>query len=391
MVENKILIVGSLKTTHIRRLIHKLGKGKKSNESISVLDTSNSWDYKYDPVEGINQIWGIQSTKISKLLFKIPKIRALIIAYYAKKKFKEFESKEHFNIVSFQGVDFNTERLVSIAHRFKSITHIVPLGSDVLRSPKFVEPLLQKAFKKLDFISVYKESDFGKELLSRFRIPNRKIVRAGYGSDVIDYIDNLRWAFSKEEMALLLKLPKSSYYISCGYNANIEQNHEVMLRALAENKDLLPKDFCIIVQLSYGIQKVDLIQKIPSLAQSLGLNVCLITDFLTIEQVAALRLLTDLFIHVQTTDASNASILEYLLADTQVINGAWLKYGFIEKNTMPYHICKSIDNLDVCLRSVLSGETNKIIVSEETKQIIRDFKSWKILLEEWHSFFAKGI
>ena len=391
MVENKILIVGSLKTTHIRRLINKLGKGKKSNESISVLDTSNSWDYKYDQVEGINQIWGIQSTKISKLLFKIPKIRALIIAYYAKKRFKEFESKEHFNIVSYQGVDFNTERLVSIAHMFNSLTHVAPLGSDVLRSPKLVEPLLKKAFKKLDYISIFKESDFGKELLSRFRIPDSKIVRAGYGSDVIDYIDNLGGTLSKEEMAMLLNLPESSYYISCGYNANIEQNHEDILRALAKNKDLLPKDYCVIVQLSYGIQKNELIEKLSSMSKTLGLKVCLITDFLSLEQVATLRLLTDLFIHVQTTDASNASILEYLLADTQVINGAWLKYGFIEKNTMPYHICKSIENLGVCLRSVLSGETNKIIVSEETKQIIRDFKSWKNLLEEWHSLFAKGV
>jgi hypothetical protein len=160
-----------------------------------------------------------------------------------------------------------------------------------------------------------------------------------------------------------------------------------MLRAIADNKNLLPQDYCVIVQLSYGIQKEELKQKLPKLAQELGLKVYLITEFLSTELVAVLRLITDLFIHVQKTDATNASILEYLLADTEVINGEWLKYRFIEQDGKPFYTCKSLDQLSSCLQHVLTNQNRENQVTEKTKQVIRNFKSWKVALNRWHILF----
>ena len=117
------------------------------------------------------------------------------------------------------------------------------------------------------------------------------------------------------------------------------------------------------------------------------MNVNLITEFLSTEQVAALRLITDLFIHVQKTDATNASILEYLLADTEIINGEWLKYRFIEQDGKPYHTCESLEQLSSCVRDVISNQDREILVTEKTKQAIREFKSWHTILKNWHILF----
>lgn len=385
----KILIVGAMTTTHIRRLVGKLGMAKTSNEMIYVLDTAFRLGYSFPEVEGIVCVYGLNSNWLYRFLIRIPKVRVFIYNYIIVKQYKYILSKEQFNLVSFLGVSSLTSMLIKLAHRKNSRTHIAPLGSDVLRAPKYSEPYLKKAFEEVDYVTAGRKSNFGAGLIERFNIPQEKMVAAGFGSDTIDQIDNMRNTLSRQKMAAMLGLPESSYYIACGYNANIEQNHEIMLKAIADNKDLLPSDYCIILQLTYGIQKEELKQKLPAVAQSLGLNIYIITDFLSLEQVAALRLITDLFIHVQKTDATNASILEYLLADTEVINGEWLKYRFIEQDGKPYHTCENLDQLSSCVRRVLTNRKSQNQVTENTKQVIRNYKSWKVALNNWHSLFEK--
>ena len=376
----RILIVGALTTTHIRRLVGKLGASKTEDEELFVFDTAFRVNYIFPEVEGIKHFYGLKSNWLFRILSKIPKVRVFAYYYLIKKSFKAVLSAEKFNLISFVGVMNLTSYLIGLSHRKGVKTHIVPLGSDVLRTSKYCEPYLRKACKK---------SDFGLYLINRFEIPDYKMVAAGFGSDAIDQIDRMKGTLSRQELATMLKLPETPYYIACGYNANIEQNHEEMLRAIADNKDLLPNDYCIIVQLSYGIQKEELKQKLPVLAQSLGLNIYIISDFLSLEQVAALRLITDLFIHVQKTDAMNASIMEYLLADTEVINGEWLKYSFIEQDGKQYHSCENLDQLSSCVRRVLTNRKSQNQVTENTKQVIRNYKSWKVALNNWHSLFEK--
>lgn len=384
---SSILIIGALTTTHIRRLVGKLGATKSKSESIYVLDTAFRVDYQFPDVEGVERIVGLKSNKFFRFLSRIPKTRVFVYYFLIVRQFKALLSAEPFSLVSIVGITGLSSSLIRIAHRKRVKTHIVPLGSDVLRASRFVAHRINNAFKETDFVSVSKRSDFGLELIRRYSIPSEKMIAAGFGSDVIDQIDCMRGTLSRKEMASMLNLPESSFYIACGYNANKEQNHEEMLNAIAANQDLLPDDYCVIVQLSYGISKQELIEHLSNLAKTLKLKVFLITDFLSLEQVTALRFVTDLFIHVQKTDATNASILEYLLADTQVINGEWLKYRFIEQEGKPYYTCSSLDQLSTCLRRVLLARNNFSPVPESTKQIIRDFKSWQRILNNWHALF----
>lgn len=386
-----ILIVGTLTTKHISTLVTKLGASKKEVEKIYVFDSSFRVGYKYPDIPGIEHVYGVESNCFFKILSKIPKVRAWAFSVLLKRKVKEVISSENIQFVSFVGVTTLTSSMIRYAHHRGAKTHIAPLGSDVLRSSKLEESALQKAFKEIDFVTVGKNNEFGIGLINRFHIPDKKIVYAGFGSDVIDIIDRMIGTQSRKELSLMLNLPESSHYIACGYNASRDQNHKEILKALAENKKLLPKDYCVIIQLSYGSAKEDLYRELSELSHSLALNVVFIMDFLSLEKVAALRILTDLFIHVQKTDATNASILEYLLADTQVINGSWLKYKFIEKYGFPYYRCDSISELSMCINNVLSGDYPRIMVSGEVKEAIRSFKSWKLMLERWHSLFEKSI
>ena len=53
------------------------------------------------------------------------------------------------------------------------------------------------------------------------------------------------------------------------------------------------------------------------------------TEFLSGENLYKLRMVTDIFVHVQTTDAFSGSVQEYILCKKKIVQGAWIKYELI--------------------------------------------------------------
>ena len=69
-----------------------------------------------------------------------------------------------------------------------------------------------------------------------------------------------------------------------------------------------------------------------------------------------LRQSTDLFIHIQTTDANCATVREYLLCRKKVINGSWLCYDDLERYGLPYFNVDSEENLPMCILCAYKSE-----------------------------------
>lgn len=387
----KILLVGSWYTKHIVRLCGKLGATKCEDESLEAFDTFSFYDKRADVPKGIESVYGLKPFFLSRILIKIPKVRALVKDFASVSTFKSLISNNSYNLVSFQAASPVTAKLIKIAHKKGIKTHVAPLGSEVLRVNWWQNTKLQYIFRNSDYVSASTFSDFGRNLIKKYDIPEERCVAAGYGSDIITEILHEDRVQTKEELSELLNIPYSSYYIACGYCANREQNHKEILYALAENKTLLPSNYLIVIQLSYGVFKKELYQELSDLAKQLELNVYFIRDFLTTEQVIYLRKLIDLFIHVQKSDATNASILEYLLCDTTIINGAWLKYSYLESKGFPYYICNSMEELPQCVNRVLSGSGGEIVDASNYRSAIARMKDWTQALERWHTFFHRNI
>ena len=306
----KVLLVGSWHTKHIVRLCGKLGATKREDEILESFDTSSFYNKRKDIPQGLDVVYGLKPLFVFRLFMKIPKVRALVKGVASILTFKLLIRNNNYNLVSFQAASPITARLIKIAHKNGIKTHVAPLGSEVIRSNRWQNTKLQYIFRNSDYVSASTFSDFGRNLIKTYNIPEERCVVAGYGSDIVTYILHEKSLHTKKELSELLDIPYRSYYIACGYCANREQNHKEILYALAENKALLPSDYLIVIQLSYGVFKNELYQELSDLSKQLELNVYFVRDFLTTEQVVWLRRLIDLFIHVQMTDATNASIME---------------------------------------------------------------------------------
>ena len=152
--------------------------------------------------------------------------------------------------------------------------------------------------------------------------------------------------------------------------------------------ELLPNGCKILFPLGYGgggpVRK-----QLEEENALYGLDVVFLMDYLSPKNVAALRLLTDLFIHIQDTDAHCFTMREFLLADTRVFNGRWVSYPELEQYGVPYYVCESKEALKDLLGSYFKHELPTVCCPEELKVWLRQ-SSWDYVARRWADFYTSA-
>ena len=98
-----------------------------------------------------------------------------------------------------------------------------------------------------------------------------------------------------------------------------------------------------------------------------------------------LRKGTDLFIHMQQTDAYSSSLHEYLYSKTKVINAEWLSYKELETWGLPYKL-STFETLSNDVIAVLNN-SDEWVSGELRKYLI--VYSWSYQINEWNKTFEK--
>lgn len=375
----RILIVGSWGTTHVRRFLRILCENK---ENLIIDSFDPTFDHSRVNECGVDNVYRLEASAFSQRIYKIRKIGTLLCERHTVNTFDHILSNNHYDLVNIHFLPANTEQYVKVAHKHRVKIMLTPLGSDVLRVKKIFIPTLKRAFVEADYVSGNIVTGFCQQVKKMFSVPDNKIKNLGYGSETISSIIEMKGKFSKQQMCEMLSIPFSPYYICCGYTASLAQHHDIMIDAIAKNKDLLPEGTRLIIPLSYGPAKEALKKSVAKQCEQYGLPYTLLTEYMTVEQVACLRFVSNLFIHIQPTDAYNASLQEFLIADTEVINGKWLPYPSLEEHGIPYHILSSIDDLPREIEKILSHEGLRPQLSKEAEDEIIG-NAWNKKIKDW--------
>lgn len=380
----KILIIGSWTTTHVRRFLTIICKTKEDDLIIDAFDPS--YEDGQGNVCGVNHVYRVTASPLARKIFSIRKIGTLLKCWREHRTLAKLLSSNEYDLVNIHSLPKDCLQLVKIAHKHNVKIMLTPFGSDVLRLESFNIPMMRKAFDAADFVGTNTITSFCQTIKEKFSIDEAKFVNLGYGSETISAIIDMKGKFTREELAQMIDAPSSPYYVCCGYNASSAQHQSEMIDAIDSVKDYLPGDFCLLFPLTYGQEKEALYKKLSAKCMDKGLKAYFLTDFLTVDQVAALRLITDLFIHIQPTDAYNASLQEYLLSGAKVINGEWLKYPSLEQYGLPYYLCHSIDTLSQDIIKLFSeGEVSPVLSSEIVPEI--ESNAWSNKINDWISFY----
>jgi len=182
-----------------------------------------------------------------------------------------------------------------------------------------------------------------------------------------------------------LGLPDNKVIIMVGNNGTENEQHEKMIAQLANL--LNPENYFFVFLFSDRLDTSGVrLNKVASLAkEKLGeRNFRVIPDFVSHKEIAALRMSSDIFLHLRKIDMLAASMFESNMAYCQIITGDWLPYEYyLEK--VKVEVISDFSQINICIDKVLSDENLIEKLNHNREVVLKDYHY--SVLEDWMKFY----
>ena len=226
-------------------------------------------------------------------------------------------------------------------------------GSDLLRIAGLESHIEQsKIIERADAITIC-SLEMREILLAKFgRHLQEKISETQFASGIVRHIDTVD-NDTKAAFARKYNLLGDRKVICVGHNSFRENQQLAVLNQLANTDTNLLKSHQLVIPATYGTNDQHL-PELKTAANRTGFHCVFLEDELTPEEVAALRVLTSVMIHVPVSDAMSAAMTEVLYAGNQVIAGAWLPYGELHRRELKITQVKSLQEVVPALEKIVN-------------------------------------
>lgn len=324
------------------------------------------------------------SGKIKNKLFKRIADRAYLLLAFIHL------SKNKYDIVN---IHFAKPRLYYAIPWIKKLSKTIvisPWGSDVLRvDDKSKIKHLKKVYSLAEYVTVSKESDIGQQIIEKFGVDPGKMVALAWGGEFFDFIQENSGKVSVEEAKKRFCL-EGRYVITCGYNPQKQQRHEAIIDAINSVRDQLPENLTLLFPFTYGSAGLKCYcDSIKNKAEGLGFDVVAVKERLGMSDLLKLRMATDIFVHVQTTDAGARSVMEYVACNKKVVHGSWIKYAYLDDfRPSCYFPVDRLEDLGDCIVKAYNAEVGPL--PQEVERTILE-RGWKHKMALWNSFFESLV
>ena len=245
---------------------------------------------------------------------------------------------------------------------------------------------LKRVYLIANYITIPKESALGQQVIEKFCVNPQKMVNLEWGGELFDYIkdnpDNVTIEEAKERFGL-----RGKYVITCGYNTQVAQRHHEIVNAIFSVKDILPNNLILLFPFTYGrtLNSDIYTNSIKDKCIDLGLDFVAVEERLNLGDLLKLRMATDMFVHVQTTDAGSRCVMEYVACNKKVVHGSWIRYAYLDDyKPSCYFPVDKMENLGECIVDAYRSIVYALPV--EVKEIIME-RGWKHKMALWNGFF----
>lgn len=260
-------------------------------------------------------------------------------------------------------------------------------GSDIYRIKSWLTHEIQKeTLRKSDIITTATpEMKFA--LITRYgsgfedKIKTARFIHDRSFYKFADhFIQDTRW---KSEYLQKFKIPENKKIILFGHNAFKENNHLKFLDTLKIIPPEILNKYHVIFPLTYPEHQRDYIEKIKFHFNGLPSSFTFLTEFLNWEDMAKLKIVSDIYIHAPTTDGLSAFLTEFLYTGNLAIVGSWLPYKTFSKLGVKYI---EFDVFDELIKILQDLEFYSINYSGNREVIGENFND-KVIAKEWLKVF----
>lgn len=257
-------------------------------------------------------------------------------------------------------------------------------GSDLLRIEDKALFNIGKFARFADFVTFDNkdlEIKFKETYKWSYKVQSEVIM---FGLPVLDIINEKCKSKSQTDLRKKWNIPIDKTVIAVGYRGIPEQQHIKILKAIEKLDNQYKKKIFLLIQMTYGGTKEYRCKVIAS-AKKTGCEYMEIQRFLSDDEVADLRMMTDIFINAQTTDAFSGSVCENLFSGSVLINAKWLYYQEFKDNNFKYLQFENINEVGQLIQTVMEQEMDL----SENKKLIWQLRSWEYCAPKWKKVFLR--
>lgn len=363
----------------LRKNSHEVWMVKRGNDY-----ESRKWISLYKKI-GVHFI---DCTKMAAAIKEAKAQRNFILEIYAHlAQLKAIISKGRFDVINMHYVEFQDVKYASILkYLLRSKLIFSYWGSDLLRVDKKLLDSRGMYVRQADYIT-FDNRDLEFKFMETYawahKIPSKTIL---FGLPVLNIIRDRSKQMTEEKIREEWKVPKDKWIVAVGYSATDAHQHIEVLRRIEKLDRETKEKLFILLQMTYG-GTPQYIKRVKAAAQKTGCEYRVIQHYLTDEEVADLRIMTDIYVNAQTTDAFSGSVCENLFAETILINAKWLRYQEFKDYDFQYLEFKNMDEIGQLIKIAME---KKLDVSKN-RNLVWQLRSWECCTPKWQRMFRNLI
>lgn len=217
-------------------------------------------------------------------------------------------------------------------------------------------------------------------------IVENKLGLLPFGIEVLEFIKS-SGTVDKKKLREKYHIPAEKIVVTCGHNAHEMHQHLEIISALDKLQPQIKEKIICVFPMTYPTGKEKYIHKVRGCLEEYNIDYLILTEFMDFQGMAEYALISDIMIHVQTTDQLSSTMLEEMYAGSVVIAGSWLPYQSLHDMGIYFLDINNILDLAKVLPDIVTNLNKYQGKCEKNKEIVWKHSSWDELAPKWRALW----
>lgn len=370
----KILLLGIFDSTYIVHFINDILIPLEYE--VYIMPDTKDINNKFIDNPHLHIVYSLKKNSKNPILRKLSSIKKVFSDIKTLKKIGGFDFI-HIHYVSYKAL-FIASKIKKHCNSKLLLTY---WGSDILRD---VDNEINKNRKYLKNVDYFSSDSLTTKLAFNKTYSNKYDLEVVYfGDSICTEIDKLNrnsvLDYKKE-----FNIPENKTIVTIGYNARPAQQHLQVINALINSK-LNFEDFYFILPMTYCKEDLVYIENLKNTLKTNNLNHLIFESYLSDTQIGKLRLISDIFINAQTTDAFCNTVKEFFYLGKTIFNPTWLDYPEFKEwdlKTISYSDFSELPSKLIHYSEILSEEQ-----LNSNSNFFKNKMSWENCKDAWGKIY----
>lgn len=316
--------------------------------------------------------------KLLNLLMRIPGMKGIFILLF--RHHFVLKLSKNYDIIDIHFFSPIYDTILEVLKKRNSTVKITVWGSDFYRvSPERHEEQ-RRFYQMVDSIQL-ETNQIANDFLKVYPECQDKIAFAHFGIIQLDIIDELLQKKTPETIRKEMKLPADRTILTCATNGSRGHRHSMMLDSVEQLDTKIKDKLFLIIPMTYGGDK-EYISEVRQKAQGIGIPFILLSSFLTLNELCKYRIVSDILLTIQETDALSSATQEHIYTKELFIAGDWLPYEAFRELGI-FYLTTSENSIDNAISNAMKNFESLKERCAVNREKITMFSSWEQVINDW--------